>query len=359
MSASERRERAREQIRRRDWEGALVTPGVNFEYLTGAAIDRSERLTCLGLPSLGTAWIVCPAFEAERLGEACPGVDLVLWEETDDPFAAVAHRVGGAGTWAFEPTTSYHDAARVVEAATGGARFVDGSQAFEALRRAKDESEISALRRAIAAAWQVHNTVIPRLAVGVTEKDVEGWIADEFAARGYEAWSLVQFGPGSAIPHGHPSDRALERGQAVLLDWGGWGEGVTADLTRTTWWDGEPVPPEAGPDGFLAVAEVVRAAQRAALDLAAPGIPCGEVDEAARSVIRAAGWGERFTHRLGHGLGHEIHEPPYLVAGSAVPLAPGDVVTVEPGVYLPGKFGFRWEDDVLITENGIDILSRR
>jgi Xaa-Pro dipeptidase len=358
MSATSRLERAHEQIARRGWDGALVTPGVNFEYLTGAAIERSERLTCLGVSGSGSVWIVCPAFEAERLGAACPGADLVLWEETDDPFAAVAGRLADGDTWAFEPTTSYHDAARI-ESAAAGSRFVDGADGFEALRRAKDESEISALRRAIAAAWKVHDAVVPRLAVGVTEKDVEGWIKDEFAARGYEAWSLVQFGPGSAIPHGYPSERALERGQVVLLDWGGWGEGVSADLTRTTWWDGEPVPPEAGPDDFRAVAEVVRAAQRVALELAGPGVSCGDVDEAARSVIRAAGWGDRFTHRLGHGLGREIHEPPYLVAGSRVPLAPGDVVTVEPGVYLPGKFGFRWEDDVLITEKGIDVLSRR
>ncbi|HEY7472700.1 MAG TPA: Xaa-Pro peptidase family protein [Gemmatimonadota bacterium] len=357
MSA-ERRERAREQIARRRWDGALVTPGVNFEYLTGAAIDRSERLTCLGMTGSGDEWIVCPAFEAERLAAACPGVDLVLWEETDDPFAAVAGRLAGRGTWAFEPTTAYHDAARI-ESAAASARFVDGAEAFEILRRAKDEGEVAALRRAISAAWQVHNEVVPRLEVGITEKDVEGWIADEFAARGYEAWSLVQFGPGSAIPHGHPSDRSLERGQAVLLDWGGWGEGVTADLTRTTWWEDESVPPEDGPEEFRMVAEVVRAAQRAALDLAGPGVPCGEVDEAARSVIRSVGYGDYFTHRLGHGLGHEIHEPPYLVAGSAVTLAPGDVVTVEPGVYLPGKFGFRWEDDVLVTASGIEVLSRR
>lgn len=358
MSAPDRRERAREQIARRDWEGALVTPGVNFEYMTGAPIERSERLTCLGLSASGTPWIVCPAFEAERLADACPGVDLDPWEETEDPFAAVAKRLAGRGTWAFEPTTSYHDAARI-ETAEAGVRFVDGAEMFQALRRAKDEGEIAALQRAITAAWQVHNAIVPRLAAGVTEKEVASWIADEFATRGYDAWSLVQFGPGSAIPHGDPSDRALERGQAVLLDWGGWGEGVSADLTRTTWWDGQSLPPEAGPDEFRGVAEVVREAQRAALKLAGPGALCGDVDEAARSVIRAAGFGDRFTHRLGHGLGREIHEPPYLVAGSRVPLAPGDVVTVEPGVYLPGKFGFRWEDDVLITENGIEMLSRR
>jgi Xaa-Pro aminopeptidase len=134
---------------------------------------------------------------------------------------------------------------------------------------------------------------------------------------------------------------------------------VSADLTRTTWWDGEPIPLADAPPEFRKVGEVVQSAQRAALELASPGVPCGDVDEAARGVIRDAGWGPRFTHRLGHGLGHEIHEPPYLVAGSRVPLAPGDVVTVEPGIYIPGEFGFRWEDDVLITRNGIDVLSRR
>jgi Xaa-Pro aminopeptidase len=285
-------------------------------------------------------------------------VDLDPWEETENPFAAVARRVARGGTWAFEPTTSYHDAARV-EHVAAGVRFVDGAELIERIRRAKDEGAIAALRRAIAAAWQVPNAVIPRLATGITEKEVAGWIADEFAARGYEAWSLVQFGSGSAVPHGEPSDRALHRGEAVLLDWGGGGEGVTADLTRTTWRAGQSIPPEGGPHEFRRVAEVVREAQRAALELAAPGVACGAVDEAARSVIRKAGWGDRFTHRLGHGLGREIHEPPYLVAGSEVRLAPGDVVTVEPGVYLPGKFGFRWEDDVLITGDGIDVLSHR
>lgn len=358
MSATDRRDRARAELERRGRDGALVTPGVNFEYLTGVALDRSERLTCLGLPAAGDPWIVCPAFEAERLGEACPGIDLVTWEETADPFAALADRLGRGGMWAFEPTTWYHDAARI-EAAAAGTRFGDGAETFETLRRAKDAAEIAALQRAIAAAWGVHDAILPRLAVGCTEREVEGWIAEEFSVRGYEAWSLVQFGPGSAIPHGHPSDRALARGQAVLLDWGGWGGGFSADLTRTTWWDGEPIPLADAPPDFRAVGEVVQAAQRAALGLAGPGVACGDVDEAARSVIREAGWGERFTHRLGHGLGREIHEAPYLVAGSRVPLAPGDVVTVEPGVYLPGKFGYRWEDDVNVTEDGIEVLSRR
>jgi D-alanyl-D-alanine dipeptidase len=153
--------------------------------------------------------------------------------------------------------------------------------------------------------------------------------------------------------------RALERGQVVLIDWGGWKDGFSADLTRTFWWDGEAFPAEESPAGFREILEIVRSAQRAALAFMRPGVRCGDVDEAARAVIREAGYGERFTHRLGHGLGREIHEPPYLVAGSEVELTPGDVVTVEPGIYLPGKFGVRWEDDVRVTDGGIQILSDR
>lgn len=359
MSAAARRERVRLALAARGWEGAVTTPGPNFTYLTGASIERSERLTCLGLPVEGDPWFVCPAFETERLGEALPGAEIVSWEEDEDPHAKVAERMRAAGgTWAIEPSTAYHDAARLT-AAAAGVELVDGAAAFEEARRNKDPEEIEALRRAIDAAWEVYDRVIPTLARGDTEVDVADRIAAAFAERGFEAWSLVQFGPGSAVPHGEPGSRALDAPQAVLIDWGGWKDGFTADLTRTVWWDDGAVVEEGGPAPFRSVLDLVRSAQRAALERMRPGVACGDVDAAARDVIRAAGHGERFTHRLGHGLGREIHEAPYLVAGSDDPLRVGDVVTVEPGVYLPGRFGVRWEDDVRVVENGVEVLSRR
>lgn len=359
MSAAERRERVRRALAERGFAGAVATPGANFTYLTGAAVERSERLTCLGVPVEGDPWFVCPAFEAERLGAALPDARIVPWEEHEDPFAKVAERVcETGGRWAIEPSTAYHDATRLVRSAAG-IDWADGAAAFEAARRNKDRQEIAALRRAIDAAWEVLDLVAPTLAEGDTEADVAGRIEAAFAERGFEAWSLVQFGPGSAVPHGEPGERALDAPQAVLIDWGGWKDGFTADLTRTLWWDGGIVPDDEAPEAFRSVLELVRSAQRAALDRMAPGVACGDADAAARDVIRAAGHGEHFTHRLGHGLGREIHEAPYLVAGSDDPLRVGDVVTVEPGVYLPGRFGVRWEDDVRVVEGGVEVLSRR
>lgn len=358
MSVAGRLARAREELAARGWRGFVATPSVNFTYLTGLTIERTERLVCLGVPVDGAAWIVCPAFEADRIAEACPEADLLAWDETTDPFPLAAARMAGDGGWAVEPTTAYHDACRL-GATLSGPRLVDGAALFERLRRPKDAEEQELLRRAVAVAWEVHDEVLPTLAHGDTESGVAARVDRAFAERGCDGWSLIQFGAGSAFPHGEPGACALDRPQAVLIDWGGWRDGFTADLTRTYWWDGGIASAEAAPAGFRATLDVVRAAQRAGLQALAPGAVCGDVDEAARAVIREAGWGTLFLHRLGHGLGREIHEPPYLVAGSLDVLAPGDVVTVEPGVYHPGRFGVRWEDDVLVLEDGIEVLSRR
>lgn len=354
-------ERVRGEMTGRGWQGLLATPGVNLAWLTGVANhatqERSERLVCLGLPVDGEPWILCPAFEGERMAESVPWARVETWEEAEDPFAKAGARLPAGETWALEPSTAYHDASRL--GAATAAELVDGAALFETLRRAKTPAEIGSLRDAIDAAWEVYDEIVASLAEGDTEAEVATRIAEAFKRRSREAWSLVQFGPGSAVPHGEPGTRRLERGQVVLLDWGGWGDGFTADLTRTFWWEGEAVPDEDAPEDFRTILRLVRAAQEGALSMMRPGAACGDVDEAARSVIRGAGHGERFPHRLGHGLGREIHEPPYLVAGSPVELAAGDVVTVEPGIYLPGKFGVRWEDDVRVTGDGIEILSQR
>ena len=354
----ERIGRCVDALEERGWAGALATPGVNFSHLTGAEVDRSERLVCLGLPREGGAWLVCPAFEADRLGPAVGEVELLAWEESEDPFALAAERIG-PGTWAVEPTTAYHDAARLADAAPE-ARLADGAEVFESLRRRKDEGEIEALRGAAAASWEVFDEVVAGLAAGVTEAAVAARIEAAFAARGLDdGWALVQFGPSAALPHGEPGERPLEPGSPVLIDWGAWLDGYASDLTRTFWWDGAPAPEETAPEAFRRVLDVVRDAHRAAIERAGPGVPCEDVDAAARETIAAAGFGEFFLHRTGHGLGRELHEPPYLVAGNGEPLLEGDVVTIEPGIYLAGRFGARWEDDVRITAGGVEVLSER
>jgi Xaa-Pro aminopeptidase len=326
---SERWRRAQDGLLERGWDGLLATPGVNFTYLTGVSLLRTERVTCLGVPRDGEPWIVCPAFERDHLASQIEWANVIGWEETESPFVAAAAQMesGDGGTWAVEPSTAYHDTERL--AAATSARFVDGASLFERLRRSKDGEEVALLERAIEVAWTVFGEVVGTFEAGLTERVMGDRFIEVFRQHHAEGWALVQYGPGSSVPHGEPSERALTPGQSVLIDWGGWLDGFTADLTRSFWWD----------DGIVAIA--------------------GDVDHAARSLIRAAGHGEHFTHRLGHGLGREIHEPPYLVADSEKVVAPGDVVTVEPGVYLPERFGVRWEDDVLVTENGIDVLSLR
>jgi len=359
VTAGGRRARARQALRAEGWAGLIATPGASFAWLTGADIDRTERLVCLGIDRDGEEWLVCPAFEADRLAGSVPEATIVPWDETEDPFRLVAGRIGTPGPWAVEPSTAYHDAARLAAAAPD-VEWGDGAPLFEGLRRAKDADEVAALERAIGVAWGVWDAVVGTLAAGATEREVARALDLAFAERDHEGWSMVQFGPSSAVPHVTPGDRELDPGTAVLIDWGGWGpEGFGADLTRSFWWDGVRADPEESPDPWRRVHDTVRAAQAAAIERVAPDAACGDVDAAARETIERAGWGERFVHRTGHGLGREIHEPPYLVAGSDVALREGDVVTVEPGVYLPGSFGVRWEDDVLVTETGARNLSRR
>jgi len=354
---SERLRRARDGLVDCGWDGLLATPGVNFTYLTGVSLWRTERLTCLGVPCDGEPWIVCPAFEVDHLASQIEGATVIGWEETESPFAVAAAQIETVrdGTWAIEPSTAYHDAERL--AAATSARFVDGASLFERLRRSKDVQEVALLEHAIKVAWFVFGEVTGTLEPGLTERIVAERFVEAFRQHHADGWALVQYGAGSSVPHGEPSERALAPGQPVLIDWGGWLDGFTADLTRSFWWDDGIVPIVDAPAEYRAVHSLVRQAQVAGLEALGPGAITGEIDEAARSLIDEAGHGEHFTHRLGHGLGREIHEPPYLVAESETTTAPGDIVTVEPGVYIPERFGVRWEDDVLVTESGIDVLS--
>jgi Xaa-Pro dipeptidase len=192
-----------------------------------------------------------------------------------------------------------------------------------------------------------------QLTVGASEVEVSQFLSREMEQRGAPGGGLVQFGPSSALPHGGPGGPKLEREMIVLIDCGCRVGGYTSDITRTIWFGDRPS------DEFRGVFNVVHDAQTAAMELGRPGTPCEEMDRAARQVITAAGYGPFFTHRLGHGLGMDGHEPEYLVEGNKTRLEPGMVFTVEPGIYQLGKFGVRIEDDCVMTENGVEVLSQR
>lgn len=334
----------------------FVTSGTtSFAYLVGGKVERSERLIALILPVEGDPFLVAPAFEVERMRRQTRIRDVRPWEEQQSPYTVTRDALGAAHADAkilIEPHTEYQ-AALALGRAVPGATLVDGTGAFERLRLHKDDDELARIRRAIMVTHDVFDTAFAGLRPGVRDRDVSQAIGDDFRRAGYTGYALVQFGALSALPHGHPHGDALREGTVVLIDGGCEVDGYWSDITRTRFFGGEP-PPE-----FKKVHGIVHDAQSAAIARVRPGVAAQEIDRAARAVIDKAGYGAYFTHRLGHGLGMDGHEPAYMVEGNAQPLEPGFVFTVEPGIYLPDKFGVRIEDDVACGPDGAIVLSHR
>jgi Xaa-Pro dipeptidase len=353
-----RLERAQAELAARRLDLLIATPSTNYEYLTGYNPGRSERLIALLLPAAGTPAIVCPSFEVERLRRHSVITELHGWEEQDDPYALVAGTVRGllpearSGTVALESSTAYQTSLRL-GGALDGWKFMDAAPVTERLRVIKSPEEIALIRRAIAITQDAMAATFVQLAVGTTEEEVAHTLSRAMLERGAPGGGLVQFGASSALPHGGPAGPRLERETVVLIDCGCRVGGYESDITRTIWFGDHPS------DEFVKVFNIVHDAQTAAIALGRPGTPCQEMDRAARKVIAAAGYGAFFTHRLGHGLGMDGHEPAYLVEGNRTPLEPGMVFTDEPGIYQLGKFGVRIEDDCLMTDRGVEVLSQR
>jgi Xaa-Pro dipeptidase len=338
-----RLENMRSRLGSLDADGLFATPSSNLFYLTGIDFWRSERLTALLFFSDRDPVVICPSFEESRLRGMSAISNVVTWEETEDPFGkAVALFPGAAGTLAVEPSTAFDDVERLL-AARPGWKTISAAPAFATVRMTKTPEEIDAIRRAIAVALPRFRRAFETLKPGATEAEISRLFGGE---------NVVQFGPSSALPHGASTERALSRDEAVLIDAWDKPEGYYYDITRSTFF-GKPS------DEYRKVWSVVLEAQGAAIDRAGPGVPCSEVDAAARRVIEKAGYGEFFTHRLGHGLGIDVHEPPYMVGHEKTLLEPGMTFTSEPGIYLPGRFGVRIEDDILCTDRGAESLSPR
>ncbi len=326
----------------------LVSVGHDLPYLTGYTAMPLERLTMLVVPRDGTATMVVPALEAPRVVEQ-PGVfDLLPWGETEDPIALVGklaagsrHVAVGDQMWARFlvellpqlPATEYRRAVDVVGP----------------LRSVKDRAEVDALAAAGAAvdriAGELQRGEIPL--VGRTEAEVSAELGRRILAEGHELvnFAIVAAGENAASPHHHAGDRVIAEGEIVLCDFGGTMAGYCSDTTRCVY-TGD-IPAE------LAEAyAVLLDAQQAAVAAATVGTPCEDVDRAARSIIAAAGYGDHFIHRTGHGIGMEAHEDPYIVEGNASPLVSGYAFSIEPGIYIPGRWGMRLEDIVVATETG-------
>ena len=350
-----RLDRASALIAERGWAAIFAEPSTNFEYLVGADFWRSERLIALIVPVTGKPVIVAPDFELERVeravGDLC---SLRGWTEQQDPYAVAADlffalRSGPVG---IEPSTRYGVAMRL-QAALSNRRLADAEPVFARLRIIKSDAEIALIRRAVSITETSIAATFASLEAGLTDTEVAAQLSRQMRDRGVSGGGLVQFGPTSALPHAGTEGRRLERGMPVLIDAGSRVHGYTSDITRMHFF-GDETPPE-----YREVHNTVFTAQTAAFEAGKPGMESQQLDRIARRVIVGAGYARYFTHRLGHGIGMDGHEPPYLVEGNRRRLEPGMVFTIEPGIYLPGRWGVRIEDDFVVTGNGLEPLSSR
>jgi Xaa-Pro aminopeptidase len=333
----------------------LVTPSADYEYLLGYRAPALERLTCLILPVDGTPTLVVPRLELPlargSIGALADELDLMPWDETDDPFRLVSDRLVGALRVGLQDQMWSRFVLRL-RALLDPAELVDASPAIGAVRRVKQPEEVERLRAAAAAADQVMLAITSERLSGRTEAEVSRHVNELLLASGHETadFAIIASGPNSASPHHEPGERVIEAGDAVVLDIGGTRAGYCSDTTRTA------VVGEPDPD-FVALYEVLRLAQAAACDAVAPGVPACDVDRAARRIISEAGYGAAFFHRTGHGIGMETHEEPYIVDSNGEPLVAGHAFSVEPGIYITGQWGARIEDIVVCTDAGGERLN--
>ncbi len=365
ITADERRgriDKARRLMAEHKLDAVLLTGGTSLVYFSGIQWGLSERLFAMILPSKGQPFFVSPAFEEERAreqiasGPVGANADVRTWEEHENPYERVAQglrdRGIAGGRLGIEETVRHVFSDGVAQAAPT-LTLVSGTPVTAGCRMTKDAHELELMRLASQVTLKAYEAAYKAMKEGMTQREFAGLVALAHQRLGFNGSAGVQVGEYSALPHGSIAPQVIREGTILLIDGGCSAEGYASDLSRTF------VLGKAT-DKMKSVFEIELAAQTAALKAARPGLPCEAVDAAARKVIVDAGYGpdyKFFTHRVGHGMGMDGHEWPYLVRGNKLPLAPGMTFSDEPGIYIRGEFGVRLEDDMVITESGAELMT--
>jgi Xaa-Pro aminopeptidase len=345
-----RLERAARQAADAGLTGLLVTPGPDLLYLTGyAPIAITERITMLVVPAAGDPALIMPVLERPDAEAAPAAAALTLhdWTDGDDPYAATAGLLAPDGRYAIsDPAWAMHLLG--LQRALPASSYVAMTDALPMLRAVKGEDELGRRAAAGAAADASLEELVGLRFSGRTERDIAADLSRLLREHGHSQvdFTVVGSGPNGANPHHEMGDRTIQDGDMVVLDFGGLKDGYGSDTTRMVHVGEEPTDEE------REVFEIVRRAQQAGFEAVRPGVACEEVDRAARKVVADAGYGERFIHRTGHGIGLTTHEPPYMIEGETRLMEPGMCFSIEPGIYLPENFGVRIEDIVTVTEDG-------
>ncbi|RBI62337.1 aminopeptidase P family protein [halophilic archaeon] len=348
----------RQRLADRGFDGVVLFPSPNLYYVSGFREEPSERHLFL-IVSRDDAAFVAPAMYDDQIRAASPIEDCRTWQDGEDPMAVVSDIVADFGL--ADGTVLLDDRLWAqftldVQSAFPSLSFGLASEVFDELRMRKDEYELGRLRDAARLSDRVSEAIrqLGPDAIGMTERDLAIEIRRRLVAEGADDVSfetIVGSGPNGAQPHYRHGDREIERGDPVVLDFGGVVDGYSGDQTRTVVFAGEP------PAGFEEAYEAVLAAFEAGVDAVEPGVQAQAVDRAARGVLEERGFDDQFLHRTGHGIGLEVHEAPYIVEGNETELAPGMAFSVEPGVYVADEFGVRIEDIVVVTEAGCERLN--
>ena len=351
INFEERTKKIQDKIKSKNVDLFLITPSINFGYLFRGFFTLSERLICGMIFPDEQTQLIAPSFERERMQIETTYDDVITWREEENPYEILRKSTDKKiNTIALESSTPFDIYVRLKKQFPD-ADFINGGKFIKELRAVKSEAEIERMKKAAEYTAKGILNTLDVIKEGQNELQVLKIVLEQMSSLSNEpSWAAVQFDENSAIPHGHPTEKKLKRDGVVLIDAGTTCENYFADITVTS------VFGKASKE-FLKIYRIVEEANEAALSTSKNGIPAEKVDFAARTIIENAGYGKYFTHRLGHGLGLEVHEDPYIVKGNKNLLVNGNVHTNEPGIYLPNKFGVRIEDDVLVLNKGEKLVT--